>query len=162
MPWPTGDTEAYDLFFERDDLYDAMVRSIVRARQRIGLEAYIYASDEVGARIGEALAEWARAGVQVRVLVDAAGSFFSFSHSLGAHMRQCGVIVRHFHRWSWRRPFRFYRRNHRKLLAIDGGEAYIGGFNIHRESSRALVGERRWRATHVCLVGPARQDLGRG
>ena len=154
VPWPTGATEECALFFEGDDLYDAMVASIVAARDCVHLETYIYAADEVGWRIGEALAARARAGVPVRVLVDAAGSLFEFSRPLEDYLRSNGVVVRRFHRWSWRRPFRFYRRNHRKLLAIDGREAYVGGFNIHRESSRAAYGEERWRDTHVRLGGP--------
>lgn len=149
VPWPTGDTDDYALFTEGDDLYDAIVGSIGAARRRVDLETYIYAADEVGWRIGEALAAQARAGVQVRLLVDAAGSLFSFSHDLEAYLRRHGVVVRRFHRWSWHRPLRFYRRNHRKLLAIDGREAYVGGFNLHRESSRSAYGPGRWRDTHV-------------
>lgn len=153
VPWPTGDTDEYTLFTEGDDLYDAMVGAIGAARERVDLETYIYAADEVGWRIGEALAARARAGVRVRVLVDAAGSLFSFSDSLESYLRQHGVVVRRFHRWSWHRPLRFYRRNHRKLLAIDRREAYVGGFNLHRESSRSAYGPGRWRDTHVRMSG---------
>lgn len=153
VPWPTGGSEEHELFVEGDDLYDAMIGSITAASQRVDLETYIYAADEVGWRIAEALAERARAGVHVRVLVDAAGSLFSFSRALERHLRQRGVVVQRFHRWSWHRPLRFYRRNHRKLLAIDGREAYVGGFNIHRESSRAAYGPACWRDTHVRLRG---------
>lgn len=153
VPWPTGGAGEYALFTEGDDLYDAMAGSIGAARERVDLETYIYAGDEVGWRLGEALAARARAGVPVRLLVDAAGSLFSFPDSLDSYLRQHGVVVRRFHRWSWRRPLRFYRRNHRKLLAIDGREAYVGGFNIHRESSRAAYGPGRWRDTHVRLSG---------
>jgi cardiolipin synthase A/B len=115
VPWPTGDTEEYALFTEGDELYDAIVGAIGAARERVDLETYIYAADEVGWRIGEALAARARVGVRVRVLVDAAGSLFSFSDSLESYLRQHGVVVRRFHRWSWHRPLRFYRRDHRKL-----------------------------------------------
>ena len=79
VPWPTGGTDEYTLFTEGDDLYDAMVASIEAARRRVDLESYIFAADEVGWRLGEALAAQARAGLQVRLMVDAAGSMFSFS-----------------------------------------------------------------------------------
>lgn len=153
VPWPTGATDDCTLFTEGDDLYDAMVGSIGTARERVDVETYIYAADEVGWRIGKALAAQARAGVKVRVLVDAAGSLFSFSHSLERYLRQHGVVVRRFHRWSWRRPLRFYRRNHRKLLVIDGRVGYVGGFNLHSQSSRSAYGPGRWRDTHVRLSG---------
>jgi cardiolipin synthase len=153
VPWPTGSTEEYTLFTEGDDLFDAMLASIGAARRRVDMESYIYASDEVGWRIGEALAAQARAGIQVRLMVDAAGSMSSFSRTLEVYLHQHGVAVRRFHRWSWREPFRFYRRNHRKLLVVDGHEAFMGGFNIHRESSRSTYGPKRWRDTHVRLSG---------
>lgn len=153
IPWPTGESEAHELFVEGDDLYAAMLNSIRAASHRVDLETYIYAADEVGWRIGEALAERARAGVSVRVLVDAAGSLLSFSRALEGYLRHHGVVVRRFHRWSWRQPIRFYRRNHRKLLVVDGKDAYLGGFNIHRESSRVHSGEQRWRDTHVRVSG---------
>ncbi len=153
VPWPTGVTNDYALFVEGDDLYDAMIGSIGAARQRVDLETYIYADDEVGWRIGEALAAQARAGLEVRLHVDAAGSLFSLSSSLKRYLLQHGVVVRLFHRWRWRQPLRFYQRNHRKLLAIDGREAYVGGFNLHRESSLSVYGPQRWRDTHVRLSG---------
>ena len=153
VPWPTGDTDDYTLFTEGDDLYDAMVGSISTAQRRVDLETYIYAADEVGWRIGEALAAQASAGVEVRLLVDAAGSLLSFSDKLKRYLRQHGVVVRRFHRWRWRQPLRFYQRNHRKLLAIDGRVAYVGGFNLHRESSQSAYGPQRWRDTHVRLSG---------
>jgi cardiolipin synthase len=63
-----------------------------------------------------------------------------------------GIIVRWFHRWDWRHPWRYNRRNHRKLLVVDH-YAYMGGFNIHRENSRSVYGNRRWRDTHLGFSG---------
>jgi cardiolipin synthase len=77
------------------------------------------------------------------MLVDAAGSVFSLTRDLECYLSRQGLAVRRFHRWSWRQPLRFYRRDHRKLLVIDDHEAYLGGFNVHRESSRAAYGELR-------------------
>lgn len=147
VPWPTGQGDHYTVFVEGDELYDAMAASIARARQRVDLETYIYAADEAGWRMGRALAAAARRGVRVRLLVDAAGSLFTFSRRIQAFLERDGVTVRRFGRWNWRRPFRFLRRNHRKLLVVYGREAYVGGFNIHRESSRASTGSARWRDT---------------
>lgn len=138
VPWPTGSPDGYTLYFEGDDLYEAMIASIRTARTRVDVETYIFAADPVGWRIAEALAARARTGVSVRVLVDAAGSLFLFSRDLAAFLRRQGAVVRRFHRWSWRQPLRFYRRNHRKLLVVDGRDAYVGGFNVHRESSRTV------------------------
>jgi cardiolipin synthase len=66
-------------------------------------------------------------------------------------LRQRGVRVKWFQRWCWRHPTRDNRRNHRKLLVVDDRIACVGGFNIHRASSRRLYGETRWRDSHVAI-----------
>jgi cardiolipin synthase A/B len=141
------------LFTEGDVLYDAMLASIAAARQTVRLESYIFADDEIGRRFAEALVERARSGIDVRLHLDAAGSLFWSSRRLERHLRRQGVQIRWFHRWNWRRPWRYNCRNHRKLLVVDGQEAYLGGFNIHRENSRKVYGEARWRDTHLGFQG---------
>jgi cardiolipin synthase len=153
VPTLGTDSESLTLFTEGDDLYGAMLDSIRSARQSIRLESYIFADDGVGRRFAEAFAERARAGIDVRVHLDAAGSLFWASRELERYLTRQGVQVRWYHRWSWRQPWRYNRRNHRKLLVVDGQRVYLGGFNIHRENSRAVFGIARWRDTHVGLSG---------
>ena len=136
-----------------------MLAAIATARQSIELESYIFADDEVGRRFIAALGERSRAGVQVRVHLDAAGSLFWGPRAVRRALTAAGVQVHWFHRWNWRMPLRYNRRNHRKLLAVDGKLGFFGGFNIHRENSRALYGERRWRDTHLEVEGRMARDL---
>lgn len=143
----------FTLFTEGDELYDAMLAAIGGAQREILLESYLFATDEVGQRFVTALAERSGAGVTVRLLVDAVGSLFHFPRRTEQDLRAAGVIVRRFHRWRWRQPLRYNRRDHRKLLVVDGETAFVGGFNIHRESSRRVYGEARWRDTHVQVQG---------
>lgn len=146
--------DAFDLYTEGDALYDAMLASIAAARSTVLLESYIFADDEIGRKFARVLGARAEAGIEVRLHIDAAGSLFRSSRQLERKMREGGVQVRRFHRWSWRAPLRYNRRNHRKLLVVDSAQAYLGGFNIHRESSAAAFGEKRWRDTHVRVRGP--------
>lgn len=141
------------LFIEGDLLYQSMLADIASAQQCIQLESYIFADDEIGRDFGLALIERAQAGVDVRVHIDAAGSLFLASRRLVRDLREHSVRLRRFHRWSWRKPLRYNRRNHRKLLVIDKTIAYLGGFNIHRQSSQAVFGKDRWRDTHVRFKG---------
>ncbi len=143
----------FTLFTEGDLLYRDMLARIGEARHEVLLESYIFADDEIGRRFAERLAERARAGVRVRVHIDAAGSLFWSSRALTKEMAADGVEVRWFHRWDWRRPWRYNRRNHRKLLVVDGRAAWVGGFNIHRENSLSVYGRERWRDTHVGFGG---------
>jgi cardiolipin synthase len=152
------ETDSFELFTDGDTLYKAMLASIASARDHVLLESYIFADDEIGRRFAAALAAAASRGAVVRVHLDAAGSLFWRSHRLAKRLRRAGVQLRWFHRWDWRHPWRYNRRNHRKLLVIDAYCAYVGGFNIHRENSRRLYGEQCWRDTHVRLVGPLARE----
>lgn len=147
------------LYTEGDALYAAMLRAIAAARQSVKLESYIFANDEIGRQFAAALSTRARAGVRVRVNIDAAGSLFWGPHRLVKSMQRDGVEVHWFHRWTWRSPSRYNRRNHRKLLVLDGQLGFLGGFNIHRENSRAAYGERRWRDTHLEVHGQLARNL---
>lgn len=154
------DSDSFQLFTEGDTLYADMLASIAAAQDHVLLESYIFADDEVGRQFADALIAQARRGLIVRLHLDAAGSLFWHSRRLSARLRHGGVQLRWFHRWDWRHPWRYNRRNHRKLLVIDGLCAYVGGFNIHRENSRSLYGDQRWRDTHIKLRGPlARQAM---
>lgn len=148
------DDDVVQVFVEGDALYDSMLAGIAAARHEIVLEAYIFADDVIGLKLVEALCERARAGVRVRVYLDAFGSLPLANSPLIRVLREAHVHVRWFHGWSWHTPWRIHRRNHRKLLVIDERCAYLGGFNIHAESSHRTTGRSRWRDTHVRIEGP--------
>ena len=146
-------TQNFVLFTEGDLLYADMLEHIGTAQSEILLESYIFADDEIGQRFAAALSRRAQEGISVRVHLDAAGSLFWASRKLTDSMISNGVRVRWFHRWDWHQPWRYNRRNHRKLLVIDADTAWTGGFNIHRENSLTVYGPRRWRDTHVRFGG---------
>ncbi len=150
----------FTLYFEGDDLYEAMLKEIAAARSSICLESYIFASDEIGWRFAHALAERVAAGVEVRLHLDAAGFLLWGSGKLKIWLRDQGIQLRLFHRWRWRDPLRYNQRNHRKLLVIDDNSVFLGGFNIHRESSRLVFGDASWRDAHVRLDGKVAQQAG--
>lgn len=143
----------FRLFTEGDDLYEAMLASIRASRRTIRLESFIFAADAVGGRFAQALADRARSGVDVRFHFDARGGAFRPSRRLYDELVQSGVRLKWYHPWRWRRPSTYFRRNHRKLLVIDDAEAFLGGFNIRLENSRALFGDARQRDTHVSVRG---------
>ena len=143
----------FKLFTEGDELYAAMAHSIRAATHRVFLASYILAADEVGTVLLNELMRQSRRGLDVRVHVDALGSRSSLPRHHRRLLRAAGVRLRRFHRWSWRQPMRYNRRDHRKLLVVDGQIAYLGGFNIHREGSQRFYGPTRWRDSHVCFGG---------
>jgi cardiolipin synthase len=54
--------------------FDAIAEAVSAARHHVHLEYYIYEPDQTGTALRDLLIEKARAGVQVRLLVDALGS----------------------------------------------------------------------------------------
>jgi cardiolipin synthase len=144
---------AIRVYTEGDELYEDMLAAIRSARRCVKFESYIFADDEVGRRFIEALVERAKAGVQVMVYIDAVGSLFSGPRAVEKALKDGGVQVRWFQRWNWRDPARYNRRNHRKLLVVDGKVGFFGGFNVHRENSHSVFGETRWRDTHIRVSG---------
>jgi cardiolipin synthase A/B len=108
---------------------NAMLAAISEARQSIRFETYIFRDGPVGARFRQALSEACGRGADVRVLVDAFGSF-ELPDRFWATLRDAGADVR------WFNPFSLNRwayRDHRKLLVCDGRLAIVGGFNIADE-----------------------------
>lgn len=119
-------------------------RVIGSARHTLDLCTYVLGDDEVGAAVAAALADRARAGVRVRLLVDSIGSLKS-AHSHDAMLKNAGVRTRLFMP-ALGRPGRgrVNLRNHRKLLIADGAVVWSGGRNLANEYFIGRVGEPPW------------------
>lgn len=142
------------------EAYPAMLEAIRGARRYIRLETYMFISDAVGELFGEALAEAAERGVHVKVLYDAVGSWTSrkdFFESL----RQRGVDIRPFKPLAFGRGLRhLLRRDHRKILVVDGEVAFTGGVNI--SAHWAPLGQgANWRDDVLRMEGPVVRHLER-
>lgn len=134
-----------------------MLRAIASARRTICLEMYWVGDDEVGARFRDALVVAARAGVAVRVMVDAVGSFGlpeGFFHELEV----AGGRVHFFRplRLATRAPATALARDHRKILVVDDERAFVGGVNLAAEWLPLSEGGQNWRDTALEIHG---QDL---
>jgi len=143
------------------EAYPAMLMAIRGARRYIHLETYMFISDAVGELFGEALAEAAERGVHVRVLYDALGSWTS-RRSFFEALRARGVDIRPFKPLtSLGRGLRhLLRRDHRKILAVDGDVAFIGGVNISAHWAPEGEGSA-WRDDVLRVEGPAVHELER-
>jgi cardiolipin synthase len=153
-------------------LVEAMGADIREARERVWLESYIIADDAAGRLMAEALIERAAAGVDVRLMYDAIGSYGT-PRAFFDRLAAAGVQVHAFHSIRdnlWRLPFLqiLNRRNHRKLLVIDERIAYFGGMNIVDQRGiatpddvkrRHLPASAGWRDLHVRLVGPRQPEI---
>ncbi|HEY6105284.1 MAG TPA: cardiolipin synthase, partial [Anaeromyxobacteraceae bacterium] len=123
-------------------------------------EYYIFEPDRAGTRIRDALAERARAGVKVRLLVDAVGSS-RLGRRFLEPLRRAGGQVARFNRPLLGRALRGLAnfRTHRKIVVVDGCVGFTGGINVTDDHSRAARGEAAWRDTHLRLEGAAVHGL---
>jgi cardiolipin synthase len=142
------------------EAFPAMLEAIARARDYVHLETYILRADRTGRVFGAVLADRARAGVQVRLLYDGFGAF-PMSTAYLADLRQAGVQTLEYRpvrgrRWTWRR---WLRRDHRKILVVDGGHGFVGGINIADDYAPRAFGGKGWRDTHALVQGPLVSDL---
>jgi cardiolipin synthase len=140
-------------------IFPAMLDAIAKARRSVDFEAYIFWSGSVGGRFRDALAERARAGVPVRVLLDALGSGRKLSRADLAAMRRAGCRVAWFHGLKpWDRGS-VDHRTHRRILVVDGRVGFTGGVGFADEWRGDADAKDHWRDTQVRVEGPAVEDL---
>ncbi|HEX7036059.1 MAG TPA: phospholipase D-like domain-containing protein [Pseudomonadales bacterium] len=137
-----------------DEIFPAMLTAIAGAQRTITFETFIYWSGEIGRRFTEALAERARAGVRVHVLLDWFGSMRMDEALLDA-LRDAGAEVERYHRPHPLRPHHTNHRTHRKLLVVDGRIGFTGGVGIADEWTGNAQDPAHWRDSHFRVEGPA-------
>lgn len=145
-----------------DATYAAIEAAMRAAQSQIHLEYYIFESDTVGTRWRDILVERARAGVKVRILLDAVGAK-DIRRGFWRALEDAGGEVRHFNPISFRhlQPGLINFRTHRKIVVVDGWIGFTGGINIADGHSESASGNAAWRDTHLRVVGPPAQDLQR-
>jgi len=141
------------LLIDGPTTYDSMFAAIEQAKDHINLETYILEDDEIGRRFADALIKKQQSGVQVNLIYDSVGcrntpaDFFK-------RMADSGIKVLEFNPinpLNARKGWYLNKRDHRKLLVVDGKVAFIGGINISSVYSSSSLGSAtkgsssRWR-----------------
>jgi cardiolipin synthase len=137
-----------------DEIFPPMLAAIRAAEKTITFETYIYWSGEIGKEFADALAERARAGVKVHVLVDWVGSV-KMDDQLLQLMENAGVEILKYHPLHWYHLARMNNRTHRKLLVVDGKVGFTGGVGIADNWLGHAQDADHWRDSHFRIEGPA-------
>jgi cardiolipin synthase len=137
-----------------DEIFPAMLQAIESAQKTITFETYIYWSGAVGKRFSVALADRAKAGVKVHVLLDAVGTG-KMDKSYLEEMKTAGVELERYHPLRWYSVTRINNRTHRKLLVVDGKVGFTGGVGIADLWAGHAEDKDHWRDSHFKLEGPA-------
>jgi cardiolipin synthase len=132
--------------------YEAELEAIRAARHSIHIEAYIFQKGEVGRKFVEALTEKARAGIKVRMTIDAVGSFATWE-SYFKELRAAGGCVCWYHPFRWYTLARFNNRTHREIIVVDGRVAFIGGAGVADHWYTGKGKNPRWRDTMFRIEG---------
>ncbi|HRF10891.1 MAG: cardiolipin synthase ClsB [Candidatus Accumulibacter phosphatis] len=121
------------------EYFPALIKAIDKAQHEVHLESYIFEDDATGRAVAAAMANAARRGVTVRVLVDGFGAP-EFARQLQPGLVAAGVQVMVFRPEIARFRLRRHRlrRLHRKLAMVDGEIAFVGGINVVDDSDRPL------------------------
>lgn len=152
---------AVRLLLDGAETFSAIEEALASARRSIHMEYFSVAHDRLGTRIKDLLIGRARAGVAVRFLYDAVGSWH-IGREYVEDLRAAGVEVRAFMPVAFAR-FRsgLNHRDHRKIVVVDDEVGFLGGLNV----GDMYLGEDprmgRWRDTHLRLEGPAVRELDR-
>jgi len=144
---------------DAEQAFLALGLAIQAAESHIHLEYYIFADDDTGRGVRDLLIRKAEQGVEVRLLVDAIGSW-KLSRRFIRSMTERGVKVAKFLPWGLSgRRLHVNCRNHRKIAVIDGRTGFFGSKNIGDE----YLGRKKrlgpWRDTDMRLRGPAVMQL---
>jgi len=141
------------------EAFPSMLDAIRAAKRYVRLETYMFIEDVVGEVFAAALMDAAKRGVEVKVLYDALGSWTT-RRAFFQRMREAGVDIRPFKPFSFNGFLSLIRRDHRKLLIVDGEVAFLGGINVAAKWAPVGQGEG-WRDDVLRVEGPVVHQLER-
>jgi cardiolipin synthase A/B len=141
-----------------DQIFPAMLSAIHSAKRSINFETYVFQEGEIAREFTAALAERARAGVHVNMILDARGTS-KLGLANKKQLEDAGVQIVKYHSAFWPDPRRYNNRTHRKLLIIDGKIAFIGGAGIADLWADNADSTKHWRDNHYKVTGPVVAQL---
>ncbi len=143
------------IFHNGKDKFDSLYEDIKKAKKFIHLEYFIWRShDPVGRKMKELLLEKVKEGVEIRILYDYSGCFFTLGRGYIQSLRKAGIQIYPFFNYlSKLRMHTLNHRNHRKIVVIDGKVGYTGGMNIGQEYIDGGKKYASWRDSHLKLEG---------
>ncbi|MEU2160151.1 phospholipase D-like domain-containing protein [Streptomyces sp. NPDC019208] len=136
------------------EIFPAMLDAIRAAEHTVDMMTFVYWRGQIARDFAGVLADRARAGVRVRLLLDGFGAK-EIEQDLLDTMDDAGVQVAWFRKPVWLSPFKQNHRCHRKALIVDEHTAFTGGVGIAEEWCGDARNPGEWRDTHVKVRGPA-------
>lgn len=155
-PLETGGT--VKLLNGGDGFFPVLLEAMRGARKTINFSVYIWEPGKASDSVFEVITERARAGVEVRVLLDGLGCMKAPDKDLDA-FKAAGGKVTHFRPVRLGSLTRFHRRNHRRSIVIDGAVAFTGGMAVGDKWLGGEPGHPEWRDSMVQVTGPLAKSV---
>jgi len=155
FPW--RENNQFELLVDGDRFFPRMLKAIEAAHHYVLLEMYLFESGSVADRFIDALQTAAQRGVAVYLLLDDFGALRLQRHDR-ERLAHINIQTVYYNPLRYRNWYRNLQRNHRKLLAVDGEVAFVGGAGITDQFDPPYHPERRWRDTFVEIKGPVVAD----
>jgi cardiolipin synthase len=153
---PATQGNEVELLINGQATFSSIFEGLDTARHYILIEFYIIRDDDLGARFTRLLSQKAQQGVAVHLLYDEIGSRNFHRTRMCRQLVQTGVQVAAFNTTQGRRNrFQLNFRNHRKIVVVDGEQAWVGGHNLGDEYLGLSKRYGFWRDTHLRVRGPA-------
>jgi cardiolipin synthase len=147
-----------ELLDNGDRFFPAIFEAIASARQSVNFLAYIWKPGKVSDQMFAALTERARAGVEVRVLLDGMGGIRAPRAGIEA-LQAAGGKVERFRALRFGKITRFYKRMHRRAIVIDGTVGFTGGAAVGDNWLGDADEPGHWRDNMVRVTGPLAASL---
>ncbi len=150
-----------DLFLNGEEKIKKLKEDLLKAKESINLEYYIFGDDIVGKEIMQILCDKARSGVKVRLIYDSVGCLGTPRRFFRKLKKAGGEVAEFFPPFMGIRliNFKVNYRNHRKIVIIDGKIGYTGGINIRDDHMGRKKRLSPWRDTHIRVEGRVVWDL---
>ena len=155
--WPENalDGNQAELLRDGEDAFPAMLAAIGGAREYVLLEFYHFSDDSIGRAVADLLKEKAREGVAIHLIYDSVGSILT-ERDFFLGLAAAGVKVAEFRPVIYWKPYwNWIKRDHRKMVCVDGAQAFVGGFNIAEQDAPKNMGGRGWKDSGARVRGPA-------
>ena len=156
---PYRDDNEVCMYSDGKEFFNALIKSLSKAKKSINIEFYIFKNDDIGTKILDILEEKAKNGVEVRLLYDSVGSRLLNRDVLKKLRAVGGKTGEFFPSWLKFINLNMNFRNHRKIVVIDNKIGFVGGFNVGDEYLGKDKKFGYWRDTHIKFKGSAVKDL---
>lgn len=138
---------------------EALLEALESAKSFIFLEYFIVDEGVMWGQVLDVLAEKAREGVEVRVIIDGTCEFTTLPHDYPDRLAELGIQCKLF---APAKPFistHYNYRDHRKIAVIDGCISFTGGINLADEYINQNSRFGHWKDTAIRLEGEATRNF---